>query len=238
MKISIIIPAFNEVAGIARCVERAWEALPDEVIVVDGGSHDGTVALAERLNCRLLTSPRGRANQQNAGARAASGDVLLFLHADNWLAPAAVRQIRRALANAKIAGGVFRHRILAEGIAYRVLETGNNLRARVLRMAYGDQGIFLRRSIFEKIGEFPPVGLMEDVMLMRKLRRWPLAYLPGPLYASARRWKQNGVVRQTLKNWGLTMAEIAGVPPDALAPYYSPNGTKNGQPTRDNQAKP
>ena len=221
MRISIIIPTLNEATGISHAIERAFATQPHEVIVVDGGSEDATASIAKNCGCCVVEGERGRATQQNHGAQDATGDVLLFLHADNWLVPDGLPQITQALGNSRILGGAFRHRIQASGLVYRVIEQGNTLRARVLRMAYGDQGIFVRRDAFWRIGGFPNVSLMEDVLFMRKLRRLSsLPILPGPLYVSARRWEKHGPVRQTIRNWGLTLAESVGVQPDKLARYY------------------
>ncbi len=223
-QVSIIIPALNEAEGLALAVERAWSGNPCDVIVVDGGSDDGTFALAESLPCRALQSRRGRAAQQNLGAQHATGDVLLFLHADNWLAPCGVEQIQQGLADGKASSGAFRQRIEASGAMFRLIERGNAFRARRLNRPYGDQGIFVRRALFEQVGGFPNVALMEDVLLMRALRKFgrPLL-LPGPLYVSARRWRRHGLVRQTLRNWTLLTAAGLGVSPDRLAKFYRPH---------------
>ena len=224
LKVSIIIPALNEAAAIQQTVERAIALRPFEVIVVDGGSHDGTDRIASQLDCKVCSSDRGRARQQNAGAAQATGDVLLFLHADCWLDPAAYEQIERTLRSPLIVGGAFYQRIEATGLIYRTLEVSNALRVCCTRMAYGDQGLFLRRELFEQLGGFPDVRLMEDVLLVRKLRaRGRLALLPGPLFVSARRWQKHGLIRQTLRNWYLLAAEQLGVHPDRLADFYAPN---------------
>ena len=221
MQLSVIIPALNEAASITTAVERAWQIGAHEVIVADGGSQDGTQELAGAAGANVITSPRGRGTQQNCGARQATGDVLLFQHADNWLEPAAGQQIRAALQNGEVAGGAFRQRIEAKGAKYRLLEWANAQRVLWLRMAYGDQGIFLRRRLFEEVGRFPDVPLMEDVLLMRKLRgRARLVLLPGPLHISARRWEQHGVVRQTLRNWSLLAAHRLGVSEERLSRRY------------------
>lgn len=224
MDISIIIPALNEAENIARAVRRAWEASAAEVIVVDGASADGTAELARAAGATTVESPPGRARQQNAGARQARGDVLLFLHADCWLAPAACEQIAAALAESRIECGAFRQRIEAEGRLFRWLERGNAWRAQRRGLPYGDQAIFIRRSTFEALGGFPEVRLMEDVMLMRLLRRrsWP-ALLPGPLHVSPRRWQKHGMIRQTVRNWLLLSAFRLGVHPDRLAAFYAPH---------------
>ena len=213
----------NEAALIASAVRRAWETRPHEVIVVDGGSTDQTAALAEAAGACVLSSRPGRAIQQNLGARHATGDVILFLHADTWLPPEGPRQIERALAGAAIGCGAFRQRIEAEGFIYRLLERGNAWRVNRRGMAYGDQGIFVRRELFEELGGFPEVRLLEDVLLLKRLRRraWPVL-LPGPLHVSARRWQRQGVVRQTARNWLLLGAAWCGVSPDRLARFYRP----------------
>lgn len=222
MRVSIIIPTLNEAANVAAAIDRAWQAGAAEVIVVDGGSRDGTLDIAAGQNCIALSSPCGRGLQQNAGARRAGGDVLLFLHADTWLVAGGAAQIQASLQDEPIVGGAFRQRIDAPGILYRLLERGNALRARWGR-PYGDQGIFVRRDVFERVGGFPEVRLLEDLLLAKRLRRLgPLILLPGPLHVSARRWQRHGVVRQTLRNWRILAAARLGVSPDRLAHLYPP----------------
>ncbi len=224
MKLSVIIPALNEAESIKRAIETSLALSPHEVIVADGGSTDDTVSIAQKLDCQVIASPRGRALQQNAGAAAATGDVLLFLHADSWLVPEGRSQIEQTLKSPTIPGGAFQHRIDANGLLYRLVEAGDSLRVCCTRIAYGDQGIFLRRDIFEALGHFPPVRLMEDVQLMKSLRDvGRLALLPGPLHVSARRWQKHGAIRQTLRNWCLLTAEYLGVSPDQLADLYAPH---------------
>jgi rSAM/selenodomain-associated transferase 2 len=224
LKISVIIPALNEAESIQRSIETSLALSPHEIIVADGGSIDDTVTIAQKLDCRVMESPRGRASQQNTGAAAATGDVLLFLHADSWLVPEARQQIENILASPKIPGGAFYHRIDSDGLLFRLVETGDALRVCSTRIAYGDQGIFLRREVFEALGGFPDVRLMEDVRLMKSLRDFGrLAMLPGPLHVSARRWQKHGAIRQTIRNWCLRAAEHLGVHPDRLADLYVPH---------------
>jgi len=221
VKVSVIIPALNEEAFLASAARSAWEAGADEVIVVDGGSADETVAVAEAQECQVVVSASGRAVQQNAGAGRAIGDILLFLHADNRLSPTAIEQVRELLRDAGVKIGAFRQQIVADGVAYRLLERGNAWRVRWRGLPYGDQSIFMRREFFESLGGFPEVKLMEDLLLMKTARRisWP-RLLDGPVYIDARRWRRHGVIRQTLRNWTLLTAYQLGWSPDALASYY------------------
>lgn len=226
MLVSIIIPALNEADGIAAAVERAWATQPHEVLVADGGSSDDTAQLATTAGAIVLAAPRGRAAQQNLGASRAAGDVLLFLHADTWLEASGLQQIAAALADPNVMYGAFRQSIDAPEQIYRWLERGNAWRAARGGMPYGDQGIFLRREFFERLGGFPEVRLMEDWLLMRAARRLARpVLLPGPLTVSARRWRRQGVLRQTARNWMLITAARLGVSPNRLADYYAPHSS-------------
>jgi rSAM/selenodomain-associated transferase 2 len=221
VSVSVIIPAWNEAERIAAAIDRAWTAGANEVIVAEAGSDDSTRTIAASCRCQLVESPRGRATQQNAGAAAATGNVLLFLHADTWLPPGAIDQIRAVLRDPRVVFGAFEQQIEAPGWRYRLLERGNTLRAKRFRLPYGDQGIFVRRSTFLAAGGFPHVRLMEDVLLMRRLARHGRpAILPGPIRVSARRWETRGVARQTARNWILLTAHALGASPDRLATFY------------------
>ncbi|MCI0358161.1 MAG: TIGR04283 family arsenosugar biosynthesis glycosyltransferase [Planctomycetaceae bacterium] len=221
MRLSIIIPALNEAENIFRAVDSAWRAGAAEVIVIDGGSSDQTPAIAASLRCRLFSSPPGRAVQQNLGAQAATGDVLLFLHADNYLAGDIATQVSRCLIDPHRLHGALKQRIDGPGLAYRLLERGNASRVRRLGLPYGDQAIFVRREAFLALGGFPDQPLLEDVLLMRQLRRqaWP-ALAPGPVVVSARRWQKHGVLGQTLRNWWLLARHACGASPAVLAGHY------------------
>ena len=221
MRISVVIPAINEARWIERAVGSAREAGVDEIIVADGGSEDETPSLALQCGASVVHGARGRAVQQNLGAKHATGDVLLFLHADNWLAPGTGQQVRDCLSDGQVLAGAFEQRIDADGFLYRLLERGNAARVRLRGMAYGDQAIFMRRETFFQMGGFPEVKLMEDLLLMRAFRKLGQAkLLPGPVHVHPRRWQRRGVVRQTLQNWTLILAENLGVSPDRLAKFY------------------
>ncbi len=222
-RISVIIPALNEAAQIAETIAAARAAGFDEIIVVDGGSRDGTAAAAAAAADLVLGSAPGRAVQQNCGAAAASGDVLFFLHADCRPSPRSGRLMRNVLADdAGFVAGCFTQRIAADGAVYRWLEWGNLQRVLWFQMAYGDQGLFVRRDMFRVVGGFPDWPLMEDVDFLRNLRgRGRFVILGCPLTVSARRWRHRGVVRQTLRNWALLFLFRWGVSPARLARYYA-----------------
>jgi rSAM/selenodomain-associated transferase 2 len=224
VNISIIIPTLNEAVVIEQAATRARDTKPLEVIVADGGSTDDTLRRAGEQNCRVIQSAPGRGIQLNAGCAAARGDVLLMLHADNWLEPDALQQIISALQDTRVLAGAFHQRIESPRQVFRLIERGNALRAARCGRPYGDQGIFMRREVFEQLGGFPPVPLMEDVLLMRRFRRLGRpVLLPGPIHVSPRRWEQHGVLRQTLCNWLLLGGLRLGVAPERLASFYRPH---------------
>jgi len=222
MKLSVVIPTLNEAAHIVGCLECVHAAGIENIIVVDGGSDDDTRNLAEQAGAVVIQSPAGRATQQNLGASRATGDVVLFLHADCRLPADAADQVQTALAEPSSAiGGCFQQRVDASGVVYRWLERGNAFRARWLKWAYGDQGIFLKRCVFERVGGFPDLPFMEDLKLMQRLKReGSIRVLPGPLTVSARRWKNRGPVRQTFRNWALITAAMFGMSPKRLVRHY------------------
>lgn len=220
MTVSVIIPTLNEAPCLPETLRTTRQLHAFEIIVVDGGSYDATLRLAQAADM-VLQCERGRARQQNAGARAARGDVLLFLHADCRLEPGALEAIAAALRRPGVIAGCFTQSVAAPGVIYRLIERGNAMRARLAGIAYGDQGIFVRRDSFFACGGFPDVQLMEDLFFMKRLRRrGRVVVLPDRLRVSARRWQNVGPLRQTLRNWALTFLAHVFVHPDRLARFY------------------
>lgn len=221
LRISVIIPTLNEADRIAAVIDAVREIGACEVLVVDGGSDDETVARAAAAD-RVLRSARGRAVQQNLGAQRASGDVLLFLHADCRLDPKAFDAIRELFASPRCVAGCFRQRIDEAGIGFRLLEAGNALRVRCLGWAYGDQALFLKREVFEALGGFPELALMEDLYFCKRLKRAGRIALvtSSRVHVSARRWQRTGILRQTCRNWFLVTLAHLGISPSRLAALY------------------
>ena len=222
MKLSIVMPVLDEAAGI----EPALQALAPyrrrgvEVIVVDGGSRDGTPELARPLSDRVLSAARGRAAQMNAGAAATAAEVLLFLHADTRLPENADHLVLDGLARSAKVWGRFDVRIEGGGILGAVAAM-MNLRSRLTGIATGDQAMFVTRAAFQAAGGFPPIALMEDVALSARLKRLgrPLA-LRARATTSARRWRTRGTLRTVLLMWRLRLAYFLGADPAKLARAY------------------
>jgi len=223
-RLSIIIPALDEAAHIVATLESLGEMRRrgHEVIVVDGGSGDATAALARgHADCVVVCAP-GRAEQMNAGARAAAGDVFLFLHADSRLPRDADRLVLQGLAASGTVWGRFDVRIAGSQRLLRLVERMMNLRSRLTRICTGDQGIFVRRDTFEAIGGFPRQALMEDIAISARLRRVsaPLC-LRERCLTSARRWEGGGVLRTIVMMWWLRLQYAFGVTPERLARAYA-----------------
>jgi len=221
LKISIIIPVLNEAPTIASVISTAQNAQNVEIIVADGGSSDRTADIAQSLGVRVISTAPGRAAQMNAGAIAATGDILLFLHADTLLPPGYDSGARLALAKPQTVAGAFKLKIDSPSLCLRLVETGVNGRSRFLQMPYGDQAIFLTASTFDKIGGFPDLALMEDFEFVRRLKKQGrIEIVPQPVLTSARRWQQLGVIKTTAINQIVIIAYFLGVSPDRLAFWY------------------
>jgi rSAM/selenodomain-associated transferase 2 len=222
-RISIIIPTLNEAAGIRATLEplQPLRARGHEVIVVDGGSADGTAELARALADCVLASERGRGAQQNAGAEAATGGVLLFLHADTRLPEGADARVLDGLRASGRGWGRFDVRLSGAHPMLRVVERSMGWRSRITGIATGDQAMFVRRDWFARAGGFPDIPLMEDVALSRVLSRLgPPLCLRDRVVTSSRRWEQRGVFRTIALMWRLRLEYALGADPARLAERY------------------
>ncbi|HZL97891.1 MAG TPA: TIGR04283 family arsenosugar biosynthesis glycosyltransferase [Terriglobales bacterium] len=226
--VSIIIPALDEEASIARAIRSCREAGSCEVIVVDGGSRDRTVEIARGEADAVIAAPRGRAAQMNAGAAVARGEVLLFLHADTLLPRESGRAVLGALQDPAVIGGAFRVRLAASPGAGRYVRaslgiTGRMIgaRAAVSRSYSGDQAIFVRTEAFRSVGGYPEIPLMEDVELARRMRReGKTVLLPLRVETSGRRWETWGPLRTVLFMWRLRIGYLLGRTPSRCAEAY------------------
>ena len=222
MLISIVVPMLNEREHLEETL-RALRAECDarcEIIVVDGGSNDGTPELAEPLADQVFQGPRGRGYQLAAGAAVAQGDVLWFLHADTRVAPGALRALREALEQGA-EWGRFDVRLSGRARLLRLVEAMMNWRSRITGIATGDQGIFVRSRVLERVGGVPEQPLMEDIELSARLRRLgrPVC-LPQLLTTSSRRWEERGIVRTVVLMWWLRAAYGCGVSSEQIERWY------------------
>jgi rSAM/selenodomain-associated transferase 2 len=227
--VSIVVPALNEARRIESCLQRLCSDFPDcELVVVDGGSTDGTLALAARHAC-TIRSAAGRATQMNAGAAVTSGDVLWFIHADCRVAADALDLLRRAVLDPGVVGGGLQLRFDQRSIGLDYLAASSNLRARRLHWIFGDQAMFVRRDVFDSVGGFPEIPLMEDLEMSRILRRrGRLAVLPTTVTASARRLVDQGPWRMTALMQLLKLQYLLGADPERIRRRYEA-GTRRGR---------
>jgi rSAM/selenodomain-associated transferase 2 len=222
MRLSIVIPALDEAAHIGDTLGPLQDLRPrgHEIILVDGGSRDDTVGLATPLVDRCMMAPRGRAHQMNAGAAAASGDILWFLHADTRAPPDAAQCILNACSHGD-GWGRFDVRLSGRQPLLRLVERLMNLRSRMTGIATGDQGMFVTRQLFNRVGGFPDLPLMEDIELSKRLcgSHRPIL-LRRQVLVSSRRWESRGIVRTIALMWYLRLAYALGVPAERLAVRY------------------
>jgi len=231
MTISVIIPTLNEERTVMATLAHTAALGFDELVVVDGGSSDQTPGLVEsyRLNTqhstlspvRLVTAPYGRARQMNEGAKASRGEVLLFLHADTQLPDDAKTIIGAALADRRMVGGRFDVRFDRPSMWGTIISKMMNWRSKLSGLATGDQALFVRRSIFEQMGGFADMPLMEDIEFSRRLKRkGAIAALTATVITSFRRWEQQGPLRTILRMWALRFLYWVGVSPHTLSRWY------------------
>lgn len=222
MKLSIIIPVYNEVEHIVSSLRQLqnYRLQGHEVIVVDGGSQDNTFDCAVGLVDKLLVSKPGRAMQMNIGAEQASGDVLVFLHADTKLPEKANSLIANAL-DQGYQWGRFNVQLSGKHFLFRIIEAMMNWRSCVTGIATGDQVIFVRRAVFGQAGTYPEIKLMEDIELSKRLKRFgkPVC-IKQRVTTSSRKWEKNGIVKTVLLMWQLRLLYFFGVSADKLFSLY------------------
>ena len=213
----------NEAATIASTLRALRRGAPDaEIVVVDGGSIDGSVGLAQPLCDTVMSASRGRARQMNAGARASHGDALVFVHADTIVPTTFADDITFALADPAVVGGRFDVKLDASALPYRIIGAMISLRSRISRTGTGDQAIFVRRDVFDRLGGFPDMELCEDLEFSRRLKRaGRIVCLRAQVTTCARRWSREGVVRTVIRMWLIRAMYLMGVPTARLKRMYS-----------------
>lgn len=225
-RISVIVPVFREaetINGFLETLQKIFPAAAHEIIVVDGSPERDTLAAVHLYQVRTAGSGKGRARQMNRGAAMAGGKILLFLHADTRLPENAPELIMNQLSrDPDLVGGAFSLGIDDERIPLKVIEWSANLRSRLTRVPYGDQGIFLRKSYFDRVGGFSEIPIMEDLELMTRIRKQggKIHILKQKSVTSSRRWNKEGIAACTLRNWLIRLLYHLGVPADRLAALY------------------
>jgi hypothetical protein len=219
--ISVIIPALNEARNIAETITSTGHGSNTEIIVVDGGSTDHTVSIAKTLGAKVIESYPPRSRQMNQGAEAASKDILLFLHADTLLPENFNRHVLGALTQPGVAAGAFELCIDSPVPSLRLIERMANWRSRCLNMPYGDQAIFMFSNVFNQMGGFPNLPIMEDFELIRRLRKiGDVVTLYQPVITSPRRWLNHGILKTTLINQLVVLSYFMGISPNSISRLY------------------
>ncbi len=226
MGVGVVVPTLNEARYLPGLLEDLHQlTIPYHLVVADGGSTDETIAVADRAGASVVIAPRGRGSQMNAGARVVTGSWLCFLHADVRVSPGALQLLERTVADANASAAVWRLAIDSPGFWYRTFEFGALLRDRLGGLPYGDQGLLVRRELFDEVGGFPDIPVFEDVAMVRALRReTSLRRLPAAVRVSSRRWQREGLCKAWLRNTALVSAFLVGISPNRLARWYRPEG--------------
>jgi rSAM/selenodomain-associated transferase 2 len=221
MKISIVIPTLNEAANLPQTLAGLTPNQDIEIIIADGGSEDDTCAIAQRLGAKTMQTAPGRSRQMNQAANQATGEILLFLHADTKLPAGWQSWVEQTLNNPLVIAGAFELAIDSPQRSLRWVEWGVKVRSRLFQLPYGDQAIFLRAATFRSLGGFPDLGIMEDFVLVRRLQRLgKIAIVPVAVQTAARRWEQVGVVQTTLINQAMILGFYLGISPQRLRRWY------------------
>ena len=212
IEISIIIPTLNEEETISQCLETVVGVPGIEVIVADGGSTDRTVEIVgQHKDVKVVTSVMGRSVQMNKGAGYASGGILLFLHADCVLSREVVLDVRNVIGSRSFVGGAFKIRLLSDKFLYQLIEKGINFRSKFFKLPYGDQGLFVKRSVFEELGGFREMPNCEDLDFICRLKKnGKIIILDERISSSIRRWENHGILRTSLRNQFLLVSYVLG----------------------------
>lgn len=221
-KISVVVPVLNEEKSLGPTLSQLNIGESEELIIVDGGSRDNTLSIASRFTDKVFSTHKGRGHQMNFGAKKAKGDILLFLHADTILPKGGFDIIREVLKDNSISAGAFTLGIDHASRSFRIIEWGANLRSSVTKVPYGDQGLFLKRALFEEAGGFADIPLMEDIEISKRLKKkGKIIFVKTPVTVSPRRWLKEGLVYTTLRDWMIAILfSLFRVSPERLAQYY------------------
>ncbi len=216
------MPVLNEAKYLRDTLMKLVLSENQELIVVDGGSSDETTSIAREFTEKVFITKSGRARVMNLGAKKAAGDILLFLHADCVLPGNGLEIMRKTLRNDHVAAGAFTLGIDQPGISFRIIEYAANLRARLTSLIYGDQGMFLKKEMFDRIGGFADISLMEDIEISKRLKKeGKIVFIHPSIKTSPRRWLNEGVVYTTLRDWIIAFCyTFLKVPPEKLIRYY------------------
>ena len=228
MKVSIIVPTLNEELVLENTLTHIQQLSPHELIVSDGGSNDYTYRIADRFSHRVITGSAGRALQMNAGANEATGDLLLFLHADSRIEPESYRKMLEYMKNPKWIGGAFTLCIESGKWSLKLIALLANIRSKYFGVAYGDQGFFVRKEVFKDMNGFSPIPICEDLDFYYRLRKkGSVILLKEKAHTSPRRWINEGIFFTTVRNFIIAVLFGLGFPPHILTKWY-PLSTPSG----------
>jgi rSAM/selenodomain-associated transferase 2 len=221
VKISVIIPTLNEALILEKTIAEVGQHSPHEIIIADGGSDDDTLAIAEKLGVRIVTSPPGRALQMNTAAQSATGNVLFFLHADSRVDENSYQKMVAVMEQRNKVGGAFSLAIESKKPSLKIISAFATLRSKHLNLVYGDQAIFAQTSVFHEIGGFSALPICEDLEFYRRLMaKGPTVILKEKTFTSARRWVTEGIFFTSMRNSVIATLFLLGFPPKTLSKWY------------------